>query len=59
MITLRTTLAALCAASLSAPLLAGEAVEHTFRATPENGRGITSMADLRGRPVLIDFWGTR
>ncbi len=36
-----------------------EAVEYRFRAALDNGRGVTSLADLRGKPVLIDFWGTR
>ena len=31
----------------------------TFRAPPVNSLGVKSLADLRGKPVLIDFWGTR
>ena len=37
----------------------GGAIEHTFKQAPVNALGVTSMADLRGKPVLIDFWGTR
>ena len=36
-----------------------ETVEYKFRAPLDNGRGVSSMEDLRGKPVLIDFWGTR
>lgn len=41
------------------PAVAGGAEEHTFRKSPINGDGIGGLADLRGKPVLIDFWGTR
>lgn len=37
----------------------GEVAAYQFRAAPTNARGIRSLDDLRGRPVLIDFWGTR
>jgi hypothetical protein len=36
-----------------------ETVDYAFRAPLDNGRGVSSMEDLRGKPVLIDFWGTR
>jgi hypothetical protein len=39
--------------------MAGERAEYSFRSPLDNGRGVTSLADLRGKPVLIDFWGTR
>jgi hypothetical protein len=32
---------------------------YTFHAPPANARGVKGLADLRGKPVLIDFWGTR
>ena len=38
---------------------APQAVEYAFREAPVNSLGIGSLADLRGKPVLIDFWGTR
>lgn len=47
---------------LAAPRLAtseGEAKTYTFRTPPANSQGLKSLADLRGKPVLIDFWGTR
>ena len=34
-------------------------VDYKFREAPINSMGITSFAELRGKPVLIDFWGTR
>ena len=34
-------------------------VEYQFRAPPVNALGVAGLADLRGKPVLIDFWGTR
>jgi thiol-disulfide isomerase/thioredoxin len=37
----------------------GDTPEYRFRGDVLNGQGISSLADLRGRPVLIDFWGTR
>jgi len=37
----------------------GESTSFTFRTPPVNSMGVKSMADLRGKPVLIDFWGTR
>jgi cytochrome oxidase Cu insertion factor (SCO1/SenC/PrrC family) len=38
---------------------AGERAEYSFRVPLDNGRGVMSLEDLRGKPVLIDFWGTR
>jgi hypothetical protein len=38
---------------------AGERAEYSFRSPLDNGRGVTSLQDLHGKPVLIDFWGTR
>jgi hypothetical protein len=32
---------------------------YTFREAPINAMGVRGLADLRGKPVLIDFWGTR
>jgi len=37
----------------------GETAAYQFRSAPTNARGIRNLEDLRGRPVLIDFWGTR
>jgi hypothetical protein len=32
-------------------------VDYTFRDIPMNSMGVKSFADLRGKPVIIDFWG--
>ncbi len=37
----------------------GEIVEHKFGTPPMNSGGLSSLADFRGRPLLIEFWGTR
>jgi len=37
----------------------GDKVDTKFRTAPVNALGITGFADLRGKPVLVDFWGTR
>jgi hypothetical protein len=46
-------------ASVAAPagVKVGDMVTHQFRAAPLNGGGIKSLQDLRGTPVLIEFWG--
>ncbi len=44
--------------ALTAPA-AGEGAQYTFARAPVNARGIESLDDLRGRPVLLEFWGTR
>jgi hypothetical protein len=36
----------------------GDSVSHQFREAPLNGGGIKTLQDLRGTPVLIEFWGT-
>jgi hypothetical protein len=52
-------LAALGAVSAAPGTRGGESAGHTFRAPPVNSMGVKSLAELRGKPVLIDFWGTR
>jgi len=37
----------------------GDTPTYTFRDSLLNGRGVQSLEDLRGRPVLVEFWGTR
>ncbi len=37
----------------------GKKVDYRFSEAPVNAAGIKSLAELRGKPVLIDFWGTR
>lgn len=46
------------AAVLLSPLAAAlEPQEHVFRSPLLNGRGIERLSDLRGTPVVIEFWG--
>ncbi len=38
---------------------AGEgAADYQFQTPPVNSLGLKSLAELRGKPVLIEFWGT-
>ena len=53
------TAAGALALCVSARTAGEEPVAYTFSQAPVNAMGVTSMADLRGKPVLIDFWGTR
>jgi hypothetical protein len=48
-------------AQSSAPegVVAGEEVSYEFRSPLVNGRGVTRLDDLRGKPLLVEFWGTR
>ncbi|QDV05509.1 hypothetical protein Poly30_10070 [Planctomycetes bacterium Poly30] len=38
---------------------AGEKPSYSFREAPLNSMGIKSLSELRGRPVLVEFWGTQ
>jgi hypothetical protein len=37
----------------------GDKVSHSFTQPMVNDQGVKSLADLAGRPVLVEFWGTR
>ena len=37
----------------------GSTPAYEFRQPILNGMGAKSLADLKGKPTLIDFWGTR
>lgn len=37
----------------------GETPKYSFRSAPVNSMGIAGLDDLRGKPVLVEFWGTR
>lgn len=43
----------------STTVSAPDAVEYTFRQPPINSMGVKSLSELRGKPVMIEFWGTR
>lgn len=47
------------AAALTTSAGSGDSTRYAFSTAPVNSMGVKSMADLRGKPVLIDFWGTR
>jgi len=49
---------ALAAASRPAPIDVGDVASYAFRDPPLNALGAKSLEDLRGKPVLFDFWGT-
>jgi len=54
-------LLALTVASAPAPVAGvkvGDLVSHQFREAPLNAGSVKSLQDLRGTPVLIEFWGT-
>jgi len=52
-------IAAILALTLAAPggVKVGDTVQYKFREAAFNGPGLKSMQDLRGAPVLIEFWG--
>ncbi|MBL8898837.1 MAG: hypothetical protein JNM84_14455 [Planctomycetes bacterium] len=37
----------------------GDQPSFSFRSTPLQGQGVKSLQDLQGKPVLVEFWGTR
>lgn len=37
----------------------GDLPEYTWRTELFQGAAANSLADFRGKPVLVDFWGTR
>ena len=37
----------------------GAKPSYSFRSAPTNSMGIKSLEELKGKPVLIEFWGTR
>lgn len=51
----------LCSAWAAAPagVSVGDEISYSFRAPLLNGMGVKSFADLEGKPVLVEFWGTR
>lgn len=37
----------------------GDTASFSFSGSLVNGMGLKSLDGLRGKPVLVDFWGTR
>ena len=52
-----TTLVAIGVAARSVNTPGDSAADFKFRESPVNALGIRGIADLRGKPILIDFWG--
>ena len=55
-------LGAALSASFSVPagiVKTGDVPQYTWRTPLVNGMGVTSLEELHGKPVLLDFWGTR
>lgn len=48
----------LAAAGFAGGVQVGDEVRYDFREPPLNGLGLKSLRELRGTPVLIEFWGT-
>ncbi len=49
--------ARLTSAAGPAPADTAETVDYTFRELPLGSMGIKTLSELRGKPVVIDFWG--
>lgn len=56
---LATSAATLLACSAAAQDEASSPKSYQFRTPPANSMGVTSLEELRGKPVLVEFWGTR
>ena len=53
-----TMLAGMAAVLALGATRAGEGESYTFSKAPVNSMGVKCLEDLRGKPVLVDFWGT-
>ncbi len=45
------------AAGAQAPIAAGEPEDHQFQAAGIQLDGIQKLSELRGKPILVEFWG--
>jgi ABC-type nitrate/sulfonate/bicarbonate transport system substrate-binding protein len=52
------TLAMSAAATAQETVKVGSHPKYTFQNPMVNNLGVKSLADLEGRPVLVEFWGT-
>lgn len=48
----------LLAPGASAQTAQGKTPEFTWLVPPVNAQGVTSLADLQGKLVWVEFWGT-
>lgn len=53
------TLSSTTAAPAAAGINPGDTPEYSWKNAPLGSMGKTSLSDLRGTPVLVEFWGTR
>lgn len=37
----------------------GDTLEYKFEKSPLQAMGVTSLEELRGKPVFVEWWGTR
>jgi len=49
--------AVLLAPSATAQVAVGDSPEYEFRQPLQNSMGVKSLADMRGKPVLVEYWG--
>ena len=53
------TLLPTATAAQSGAVKPGDTPEYTWRSPMVNAMGRSSLADLKGKLVLVEFWGTR
>jgi hypothetical protein len=51
------TVSLLASAALPGGVKVGDLVQHQFREPLLNGGTLKSLGDLRGTPILIEYWG--
>lgn len=51
------TMAMSAAATAQEAISVGSHPQYTFTKPILNGLGVKSLADLQGRPVMVEFWG--
>lgn len=52
------TMAMSAAATAQETVSVGSHPKYAFNGPMVNGLGVKSLADLQGRPVFVEFWGT-
>lgn len=50
-------LASATGATSPAPAALAAVPDYKFREPPLNSMGVKSLAELHGKPIVIDFWG--
>lgn len=53
------TLASISTLAAQEQVQVGSTPSYTFRSAPFFGEGVRSLADLRGKPVILEFWGCK